>query len=84
MATNHKKYDEAKKYKQEVEKLTAERDELTSKWRHEKGVSTAEVQASDVAQVVSSIPVNELTEEEKAKLQQSKTSPESCRTGPSS
>ena len=70
-ATNHKKYDEAKKYKQEVEKLTAERDELTSKWRHEKGVSTAEVQASDVAQVVSSItgvPVNELTEEEKAKL----------------
>ena len=70
-ATNHKKFDEAKKFESEIKKLTTQKDELTNKWKREKGVSTAVVQASDVAQIVSSltgVPITELTEEEKAKL----------------
>jgi ATP-dependent Clp protease ATP-binding subunit ClpC len=70
-ATNHKKFDEAKKFEAEVEKLTAKKEELTSQWKREKGVSTSVVTSSDVAQIVSNItgvPITELTEEEKAKL----------------
>lgn len=70
-ATNHKKTDEAKKFAAEVKKLTSKKDELTSKWRREKGVNTSVVTASDVAQIVSTltgVPTNELSEEEKAKL----------------
>ena len=70
-ATNHKKLDEAKKFEAEVKKLTAKKEELTSQWKREKGVSTSVVSSSDVAQIVSNltgVPITELTEEEKAKL----------------
>ena len=70
-AHNHKQYDDAKKLEAETEKLTKERDELTSKWKRERGVSTAVVTQSDVAQIVSKltgVPISELTEEEKQKL----------------
>lgn len=70
-ATNHKKPDDAKKFEAEIKKLTAKKDELTSQWKREKGVSTAVVEPADVAQIVSSltgVPITELTEEEKAKL----------------
>lgn len=70
-ATNHKKFDEAKKFEAEVKKLTAKKEELTSQWKREKGVSTSVVSSSDVAQIVSNltgVPITELTEEEKAKL----------------
>lgn len=70
-ATNHKKFDEAKKIEKEIKQLTEQRDELTSRWKREKGVNTAVVTSSDIAQIVSSltgVPISELTEEEKAKL----------------
>lgn len=70
-ATNHKKLDEAKKFESEVKKLTAKKEELTSQWKREKGVSTSVVTSSDVAQIVSNltgVPITELTQEEKAKL----------------
>ena len=70
-ATNHKKFDEAKKFEAEVKKLTAKKEELTSQWKREKGVSTSVVGSSDVAQIVSKltgVPITELTKEEKAKL----------------
>ena len=70
-ATNHKKLDEAKKFEAEVKRLTTKKEELTSQWKREKGVSTSVVGSSDVAQIVSNltgVPITELTEEEKAKL----------------
>ncbi len=70
-ARNHKKTDEAKKLQKQLETLTAQKDELISVWKREKGVSTSVVTASDVAQIVSTltgVPVAELTEEEKKKL----------------
>lgn len=70
-ATNHKKTNEAKKFAAEIKKLTEQKNELTSKWKREKGVSTSVVTANDVAQIVSTltgVPTNELSEEEKAKL----------------
>ena len=70
-ARNHKKTDEAKKLKKEIETLTKQKDELMEAWKREKGVSTAVVTSADVAQVVSKltgVPVTELTEEEKQKL----------------
>lgn len=70
-ARNHKKTDEAKKLKKEIETLTKQKDELMEAWKREKGVSTAVVTSADIAQVVSKltgVPVTELTEEEKQKL----------------
>ena len=70
-ARNHKKTDEAKKLKKEIDTLTKQKDELMEAWKREKGVSTAVVTSVDVAQVVSKltgVPVTELTEEEKQKL----------------
>ena len=70
-ARNHKKTDEAKKLKEEIETLTKQKDELMEAWKREKGVSTAVVTSADIAQVVSKltgVPVTELTEEEKQKL----------------
>lgn len=70
-ARNHKKIDEADKLKKEIETLTKQKDELLEVWKREKGVSTAIVTASDIAQIVSKltgVPVTELTEEEKQKL----------------
>ena len=70
-ARNHKKTDEAKKLKKEIETLTKQKDELMEAWKREKGVSTAVVTSADIAQIVSKltgVPVTELTEEEKLKL----------------
>ena len=70
-ARNHKKNDEADKLKKEIDTLTKQKDELLEAWKREKGVSTAIVTASDIAQIVSKltgVPVTELTEEEKRKL----------------
>lgn len=70
-ARNHKKDSEAKKLKKELDTLTAQRDELLEVWKREKGISTAIVTGSDVAQIISKlagVPVAELTEEEKKKL----------------
>ena len=70
-ARNHKKINEADKLKNEIDTLTKEKDELLEVWKREKGVSTAIVTASDIAQIVSKltgVPVTELTEEEKQKL----------------
>lgn len=70
-AHNHKKDDEAKKLKKELDTLTKQKDELLEVWKREKGVSTAIVTGSDVAQIISKltgVPVAELTEEEKKKL----------------
>lgn len=70
-ARNHKKIDEADKLKKEIDTLTKQKDELLEVWKREKGVSTAIVTASDIAQIVSKltgVPVTELTEEEKQKL----------------
>ena len=70
-ARNHKKTDEAKKLKKEIETLTKQKDELMEAWKREKGVSTAVVTSADIAQIVSKltgVPVTELTEEEKQKL----------------
>lgn len=70
-ARNHKKIDEANKLKKKIDILTKQKDELLEVWKREKGVSTAVVTASDVAQIVSKltgVPVTELTEQEKQKL----------------
>ena len=70
-ARNHKKTDEAKKLKKEIETLTKQKDELMEAWKREKGVSTAVVTSADIAKVVSKltgVPVTDLTEEEKQKL----------------
>lgn len=70
-ARNHKKITEANKLKKKIDTLTKQKDELLEVWKREKGVSTAIVTASDVAQIVSKltgVPVTELTEEEKQKL----------------
>lgn len=70
-ARNHKKISEADKLKKEIDTLSKQKDELLEVWKREKGVSTAIVTASDIAQIVSKltgVPVTELTEEEKQKL----------------
>lgn len=70
-ARNHKKTDEADKLKKEIDILTKQKDELLEVWKREKGVSTAIVTTSDIAQIVSKltgVPVTELTEEERQKL----------------
>lgn len=70
-ARNHKKTAEATKLKKQLDTLTKQKDELTDVWKREKGVSTAVVTSSDIAQIVSTltgVPVNDLTQEEKQKL----------------
>lgn len=70
-AHNRKEYDEAKKFKAELEKLKENRNKLNEKWRRERSISTNEVNSDDIASVVSTltgIPVKSLTQEEKAKL----------------
>lgn len=70
-AAAHKETDKEKELAEKIEKLTKDQDELMSKWRMEKGVSTPEVTVENIAEVVSKItgvPVKELTQEEKEKL----------------
>ncbi|MCW4029762.1 MAG: AAA family ATPase [Candidatus Bathyarchaeota archaeon] len=76
-ASQHKRFKEAEKLETEIKKLEKERDEKEADWRKEKGVTTEEVKASHVAQVVSKItgiPVSELTEAEREKLLRMKES----------
>ncbi|WP_460015895.1 ATP-dependent Clp protease ATP-binding subunit, partial [Mycobacterium avium] len=70
-AASHKQYEDAKKLDREVKDKTDEKDKLTDEWRRKKGVTSREVLAEHVAQIVGAItgiPVTELTQEEKDKL----------------
>lgn len=70
-ATSHKQYEEAKKLEKQLKEKVAKKDQLTNEWRRQKGMTTREVLAEHIAQIVSSltgIPVSDLTEEEKTKL----------------
>ena len=70
-ASSHKKHEDAKRQEAEAAKLEKKRDELSEKWKRERGVTTSEVRVEHIAQVVSKltgIPVTELTEEERRKL----------------
>ncbi len=70
-AATHKQYEEAKSLEQEIQDKTSEKDKLTQDWRKKKGVTSREVLAEHVAQIVANItgiPVSELTQEEKEKL----------------
>lgn len=70
-ATTHKQFEEAKSLEQKLKDKTSEKDKLTQDWRKKKGVTSREVLAEHVAQIVANItgiPVSELTQEEKEKL----------------
>lgn len=70
-ASSHKQYEDAKKLDHQVKEKTDEKDKLTDEWRRKKGVTSREVLAEHVAQIVGAItgiPVTELTQEEKDKL----------------
>lgn len=70
-STSRKEFDKAKELQSEIQQLEDQKDEVTTKLRMERGVTTAEVKAEHIAQVVSKltgIPVTELTQEEKEKL----------------
>ena len=70
-ATTHKQYEEAKSLEQQIKDKSSEKDKLTQDWRKKKGVTSREVLAEHVAQIVANItgiPVSELTQEEKEKL----------------
>jgi ATP-dependent Clp protease ATP-binding subunit ClpC len=70
-AANHKQFDEAKKLEKQLKEKTGAKEKLMSDWRQKKGVTTREVLAEHIAQVVANItgiPVSELTQEEKDKL----------------
>lgn len=67
----HKKFEQSKKFEEEIMKKTSEKDSLTHEWRQKKGVTSREVQTEHIAQIVAGItgiPVSELTQEEKQKL----------------
>ncbi len=70
-ATTHKQFEESDRLEQQIKGKTSEKDTLTQEWRQKKGVTSREVLAEHVAQIVANItgiPVSELTQEEKEKL----------------
>ncbi|MDB5179144.1 MAG: ATPase with chaperone, ATP-binding subunit [Patescibacteria group bacterium] len=70
-ATNHKQFDKAKYLDREISDLSTRKERLREQWRGQKGVTSQEVLAAHVAQVVSritGIPVTELTQAEKDRL----------------
>ena len=70
-ASTHKQFEEAKNLEQQIKDKSSEKDKLTQDWRKKKGVTSREVLAEHVAQIVANItgiPVSELTQEEKEKL----------------
>jgi ATP-dependent Clp protease ATP-binding subunit ClpC len=70
-ASNHHQFDEAKKIEQRLESLEQQKQQLDDSWRQQRGVTSQEVLATHVAQVVSritGIPVTELTAEERQRL----------------
>lgn len=70
-ATAHKQFEEAKSLEKQIKDKSSEKDKLTQDWRKKKGVTSREVLAEHVAQIVANItgiPVSELTQEEKEKL----------------
>lgn len=72
-ATSRKNFDKAKEYETQLAERTKYVEEQTDAWKAKVGSSSAEVRVGDVADIVSKltgIPVNELTQEEKAKLLQ--------------
>ncbi|WP_135451160.1 MULTISPECIES: ATP-dependent Clp protease ATP-binding subunit [Tabrizicola] len=70
-AAARKNYDKAAEIGKQIEAKEATLKELTEAWEKARATGTAEVLATHVAQIVSKltgIPVDELTEEERAKL----------------
>ena len=70
-ASNHRQFDEAKTIEQQLGELSQQKEQLNTTWRQQKGVTSKEVLASHIAQVVSritGIPVTELTQEERDRL----------------
>ncbi len=70
-ALGRKQYKKAKEIDESINKIETQKGKKDEKWRKEMGVSSAEVRAKHIAQVVSKltgIPVSELTEAEKDKL----------------
>ncbi len=70
-AASRKNSEEAKKLESEIKKLQKDKEETESKVRQTRGVTTNEVKKEQIAEVVSkitSIPVSDLTEEEKQKF----------------
>ena len=64
-------YETAARFKQEIEKLRAQLQEVQAKWEAESGSRDAQVGAEDIAQIVSSwtgIPVSRMFEAESEKL----------------
>jgi ATP-dependent Clp protease ATP-binding subunit ClpC len=67
----HKQFDRAKDLEKEIEELNDQREQSAQSWRKEKGITSAEVTAEHIAQIVSKItgiPVVELTTAEKERL----------------
>lgn len=70
-AASRKNFDTAGKIGNQIAAREAKLKELTEAWERERATGTAEVKSTHVAQIVSKltgIPVDELTEEERAKL----------------
>jgi ATP-dependent Clp protease ATP-binding subunit ClpC len=70
-ATSRKQFDKAKEIEAKIALQEKDLEEKTDQWKQKIGSSSAEVQVSDIADIVSKltgIPVNELTQEEKEKL----------------
>ena len=75
-ATNHRQFDEAKEIEAQLKKQEDEKLSLTTDWRGKRGVTSKEVLAVHVAQVVSritGIPVTELSQQERERLLQLET-----------
>jgi ATP-dependent Clp protease ATP-binding subunit ClpC len=70
-ATDHREFDRAKQIDKRLKDLEAKKSDLTDTWREKRGVTSREVQANHIAQVVSNItgiPVRELTQAERERL----------------
>jgi ATP-dependent Clp protease ATP-binding subunit ClpC len=70
-ATSRKQFDKAKDIEAKIARQEKDLEDKTDQWKQKIGSSSADVQVSDIADIVSKltgIPVNELTQEEKEKL----------------
>jgi ATP-dependent Clp protease ATP-binding subunit ClpC len=70
-ASAAKQFDKAKQLQEKITAEQARLNESTEAWKKERGTSSQEVTAEDIAQIVSSltgVPVSELTAEDREKL----------------
>lgn len=70
-AASHKQVKKTKELSKELDEKQNNKDKLMEKWRQKKGVTSNEVQAEDIAQVISNmtgVPVTDLNQSEKEKL----------------